>query len=211
MTHQINPAPHGKRRRCGGEHGRMAGDSEQRLEEQGQPSGGEPFLIGVSGGTASGKVRGVGGEAPLGPGKLCGAASPAPGAAAAWQRGGSERPPRHVRRSAAGPLSRGGRWGCGWSRGQGRGWSRAGSLAARGRMTKRRERGRRGLCPGGGRSPADTWRRLRGGRGIYSFLLSDRDLVSLCVTGERGPVGGGGQWAELGAAWSKGGPSSAGV
>ncbi|XP_056353559.1 uridine-cytidine kinase 2 isoform X1 [Oenanthe melanoleuca] len=33
----------------------MAGDSEQRLEEQGQPSGGEPFLIGVSGGTASGK------------------------------------------------------------------------------------------------------------------------------------------------------------
>lgn len=36
----------------------MAGDSEQRLEEQGQPSGGEPFLIGVSGGTASGKVRG---------------------------------------------------------------------------------------------------------------------------------------------------------
>uniref|UniRef100_A0A8C3EEW7 uridine/cytidine kinase n=1 Tax=Corvus moneduloides TaxID=1196302 RepID=A0A8C3EEW7_CORMO len=32
----------------------MAGDSEQRLEEQGQPSGGEPFLIGVSGGTASG-------------------------------------------------------------------------------------------------------------------------------------------------------------
>ncbi|NXI77611.1 UCK2 kinase, partial [Rhipidura dahli] len=35
--------------------GRMAGDSDQRLEEQGQPSGGEPFLIGVSGGTASGK------------------------------------------------------------------------------------------------------------------------------------------------------------
>ncbi|NWQ81140.1 UCK2 kinase, partial [Columbina picui] len=35
--------------------GRMAGDSEQRLEEQGQPSGSEPFLIGVSGGTASGK------------------------------------------------------------------------------------------------------------------------------------------------------------
>ncbi|KAK2539872.1 Uck2 [Columba guinea] len=33
----------------------MAGDSEQRLEEQGQPSGSEPFLIGVSGGTASGK------------------------------------------------------------------------------------------------------------------------------------------------------------
>ncbi|NXE68926.1 UCK2 kinase, partial [Calcarius ornatus] len=28
--------------------GRMAGDSEQRLEEQGQPSGGEPFLIGSS-------------------------------------------------------------------------------------------------------------------------------------------------------------------
>lgn len=36
----------------------MAGDSEQRLEEQGQPSGSEPFLIGVSGGTASGKVSG---------------------------------------------------------------------------------------------------------------------------------------------------------
>uniref|UniRef100_A0A7M4EBK1 uridine/cytidine kinase n=1 Tax=Crocodylus porosus TaxID=8502 RepID=A0A7M4EBK1_CROPO len=33
----------------------MAGDSEQRLQEQGQPGGGEPFLIGVSGGTASGK------------------------------------------------------------------------------------------------------------------------------------------------------------
>ncbi|XP_027751722.1 uridine-cytidine kinase 2 [Empidonax traillii] len=43
-------------RRRGCEQGRrMAGDSEQRLEEQGQPSGGEPFLIGVSGGTASGK------------------------------------------------------------------------------------------------------------------------------------------------------------
>lgn len=40
----------------------MAGDSEQRLEEHGQPSGGEPFLIGVSGGTASGKVRGGGRE-----------------------------------------------------------------------------------------------------------------------------------------------------
>lgn len=36
----------------------MAGDSDQRLEEQGQPSGSEPFLIGVSGGTASGKVSG---------------------------------------------------------------------------------------------------------------------------------------------------------
>ncbi|XP_045438890.1 uridine-cytidine kinase 2 isoform X3 [Pipistrellus kuhlii] len=32
----------------------MAGDSEQSLQDQ-QPGGGEPFLIGVSGGTASGK------------------------------------------------------------------------------------------------------------------------------------------------------------
>lgn len=51
-----------RRRCCCCEQGRMAGDSEQRLEEHGQPSGGEPFLIGVSGGTASGKVRGAGGE-----------------------------------------------------------------------------------------------------------------------------------------------------
>lgn len=35
----------------------MAGDSEQTLQHQ-QPNGGGPFLIGVSGGTASGKVRG---------------------------------------------------------------------------------------------------------------------------------------------------------
>nr|XP_027778670.1 uridine-cytidine kinase 2 isoform X2 [Marmota flaviventris] len=33
----------------------MAGDSEQTLQSHQQPSGGEPFLIGVSGGTASGK------------------------------------------------------------------------------------------------------------------------------------------------------------
>lgn len=36
----------------------MAGDSEQTLQNHQQPNGGEPFLIGVSGGTASGKVRG---------------------------------------------------------------------------------------------------------------------------------------------------------
>lgn len=35
----------------------MAGDSEQTLQNHQQPNGGEPFLIGVSGGTASGKVR----------------------------------------------------------------------------------------------------------------------------------------------------------
>lgn len=34
----------------------MAGDSEQTLQNHQQPNGGEPFLIGVSGGTASGKV-----------------------------------------------------------------------------------------------------------------------------------------------------------
>ncbi|CAH6789430.1 Uck2 [Phodopus roborovskii] len=33
----------------------MAGDSEQTLQNHQQPNGGEPFLIGVSGGTASGK------------------------------------------------------------------------------------------------------------------------------------------------------------
>ncbi|XP_012921220.1 uridine-cytidine kinase 2 isoform X2 [Heterocephalus glaber] len=33
----------------------MAGDSEQTLQSHPQPHGGEPFLIGVSGGTASGK------------------------------------------------------------------------------------------------------------------------------------------------------------
>lgn len=64
----------------------MAGDSEQRLEEQGQPSGGEPFLIGVSGGTASGKVR------PGGSGRAPGA-GPGPG--------GRRR--RHVR-CGAGPV-----------------------------------------------------------------------------------------------------------
>ena len=35
----------------------MAGDSEQTLQNHQQPNGGEPFLIGVSGGTASGKVQ----------------------------------------------------------------------------------------------------------------------------------------------------------
>lgn len=66
----------------------MAGDSEQRLEEQGQPSGGEPFLIGVSGGTASGKVR------PGGSGR-------APGAAPGAGPGPGGR--RHVR-CGAGPV-----------------------------------------------------------------------------------------------------------
>lgn len=74
----------------------MAGDSEQRLEEQGQPSGGEPFLIGVSGGTASGKVRGSAGE-------LRGAA-PQAGPAATWQRRRRLRaaaPPRALLRGPA--------------------------------------------------------------------------------------------------------------
>lgn len=105
MTHQINPAPHGerRRRRRGDEPGRMAGDSEQRLEEQGQPSGGEPFLIGVSGGTASGKVRARRCGEPRRGRRSSVGRPPRPGAAATWQRGGSERPPRHVRGSAAGP------------------------------------------------------------------------------------------------------------
>uniref|UniRef100_A0A6I8NPR7 Phosphoribulokinase/uridine kinase domain-containing protein n=1 Tax=Ornithorhynchus anatinus TaxID=9258 RepID=A0A6I8NPR7_ORNAN len=34
----------------------MAGDSEQSLASPQEPPGGEPFLIGVSGGTASGKA-----------------------------------------------------------------------------------------------------------------------------------------------------------
>ncbi|XP_007117940.1 uridine-cytidine kinase 2 isoform X4 [Physeter macrocephalus] len=34
----------------------MAGDSDQTLQNHQQPNGGEPFLIGVSGGTASGKI-----------------------------------------------------------------------------------------------------------------------------------------------------------
>lgn len=52
----------------------MAGDSEQTLQNQ-QPNGGEPFLIGVSGGTASGKVGGCAllspgaGVAPVGSGR----------------------------------------------------------------------------------------------------------------------------------------------
>lgn len=43
--------------RGGGAARAMAGDSEQTLQDHQQPGGGEPFLIGVSGGTASGKVR----------------------------------------------------------------------------------------------------------------------------------------------------------
>lgn len=53
----------------------MAGDSEQTLQNHQQPNGGEPFLIGVSGGTASGKVRrGPKPRSPpgSGPGGACG-------------------------------------------------------------------------------------------------------------------------------------------
>lgn len=54
----------------------MAGDSEQTLQNHQQPNGGEPFLIGVSGGTASGKVRRGRGAALRGPGGgACGAAA----------------------------------------------------------------------------------------------------------------------------------------
>lgn len=53
----------------------MAGDSEQTLQNHQQPNGGEPFLIGVSGGTASGKVW-------RGPGALF----PSPSPSQAWAR-----------------------------------------------------------------------------------------------------------------------------
>lgn len=104
----------------------MAGDSEQRLEEQGQPSGSEPFLIGVSGGTASGKVSG-------------GARGERSGAAATWQRGGAGRPPRHVRCPGIGGTGAG-RTGTG----VGRVLSLAAPAphaAAWGRTSRRREQG----------------------------------------------------------------------
>ena len=82
----------------------MAGDSEQTLQNHQQPNGGEPFLIGVSGGTASGKVqRGPGARSlPLPSGPL-----PGPGPAAAHVAGGRGlcqllQPPRGPRASAPG-------------------------------------------------------------------------------------------------------------
>lgn len=107
----------------------MAGDSEQTLQNHQQPNGGEPFLIGVSGGTASGKVqRGPGaalspppfrsppGSRPLG--GACGrrpravsvaAATAWPARLRSWQRSSAETSLRGLRA----PLRGTGGWGLG--------------------------------------------------------------------------------------------------
>lgn len=202
----------------------MAGDSEQRLEEHGQPSGGEPFLIGVSGGTASGKVRGLSWRGPGEPRR--------------WgMGGGGEAPrlspprslPRRARRphgSAAGPSGRPATCAAAGLRRAGGGGGDGGAGGARcpggtrcGRTSRRRERGRRGLCPAGGRgssaagSPGDTW---RGGWWCGGWVQALHPLPGPCCPPPRRGGGGWGggageQRAGLGVARGVCGPGPAGM
>ena len=105
----------------------MAGDSEQTLQNHQQPNGGEPFLIGVSGGTASGKVRRGPGAALSSPphlspprprpgGAACGrrpramsvpAATAWPARLRCWPRSSAESSPRRLRAQRQGTGGRG--------------------------------------------------------------------------------------------------------
>lgn len=91
----------------------MAGDSEQTLQNHQQPNGGEPFLIGVSGGTASGKVRRGRGAALPGPGRAAAhvarpravsvaAATAWPARLRSWPRSSAQSSPRLLRARRAG-------------------------------------------------------------------------------------------------------------
>lgn len=91
----------------------MAGDSEQTLQNHQQPNGGEPFLIGVSGGTASGKVRRGRGAALRGPGRAAehvarpravsvAAATAWPARLRSWPRSSAQSSPRRLRAGRAG-------------------------------------------------------------------------------------------------------------